>query len=114
MIDGGRGLQFFARADANVFYQRVTITPPLPFEELSLDLDNTFVSEKQSIALQTEDIAYRKVEGTWTFTYEVRSGIGAKARTHTARVTQRVTRSDAGKMRADSGEILSLIGTVLR
>lgn len=114
LTDGGRGLQFFARADADVFYQRVTIVPPLPFRELSIDLGDTFVSEQQRIALQTEDIAYRKVAGTWSFAYEVRSGIGTKARNHTIRVTQEVTDGGASKMLLDVGEHASLLARVLR
>ena len=108
LSDGGQGLQFFARADEDVFYKKVTIKPPPPFTETTYNLGNTFVIEEQTIALQNANVAYRKVGGSWSFAYEITVGTGANAQDHTVTVSHGV----ASKKGSDIGKDSSLMGTV--
>jgi len=110
LADGGRGLQFFARAQQDVFYRKVTIKPPPPFEESTYNLGNTFVIQEETIRLQGDNTAYRKVGGAWSFVYEVTMGTGAAARDHTIAVAYSV----AGKKAADPGTGFDLAGPVAR
>jgi hypothetical protein len=107
---GGQGLQFFAQADQDVFYRKVTIQPPPPFEEVTYNLGNTFIIKEQSIGLQADNAAYRKVGGTWTFVFEVTTGTGASAENHTMSQDYSV----AGKNMQDADVASGLTATVAR
>jgi hypothetical protein len=89
--DGDPCLQFFAKADMDLFYKKATIEPPPPFDPITYNLGNSFVISEESIALQEEDRAYTKTSGTWTFIFDVTAGSGANALDHTIRVDLRIS-----------------------
>lgn len=110
LTDGGQGLQFFAQADQDVFYRKVTIQPPPPFREVTYNLGNSFVITEETIRLQGANSAYRKVGGSWSFVFEVTTGTGANARDHTVTVNYSI----AGKNTVDADVDAGLTGTVAR
>jgi hypothetical protein len=88
--NGDTGLQFFVRGDQDLSYRKVTIVPPPPFDDFVFNLGDTFVIAEESVALQDANSAYTKVNGTWTFTFDVTSGSGQDTKGHTIEMTLNV------------------------
>lgn len=85
--NGAQGLQFFVRADMDLSWRKVTITPPPPFDEIVFNLGDTFVIAEESVALQAANQAYTKVNGTWDFEFDVTSGSGNQTQGHVLQKT---------------------------
>ncbi|MDG5816487.1 hypothetical protein QA601_15425 [Chitinispirillales bacterium ANBcel5] len=67
-IDGTPGIQFFAKSNMDIQLIKVVIIDPLG-EDYEYNFHNIVTIEGETVPLQAQDIAYRRISGNWTFIF---------------------------------------------